>query len=104
MKLLKPLMIGILICTTAYAIPKYDDGRIQLRGIQLLQDHLDLNAYYYIPRYPRMATREDGSYEFMFMKYVGKGSGANGGLFHALIEFTLPDAEVTLLQDTYGKF
>jgi hypothetical protein len=100
MKLLKPLMIGILICSSAYAIPKYDDGRIQLKGIQLLQDHLDLNAYYYIPRYPRMATREDGSYEFMFMKYVGKGSGANGGLFHALIEFTLPDTEVTQLQDT----
>jgi hypothetical protein len=36
----------------------------------------------------------------MFMKYVGKGSGANGGLFHALIEFTLPDTEVTQLQDT----
>jgi hypothetical protein len=82
------------------AIPKYDEGRLELKGVQLLQDHEDANAYYYIPQYPRMATRQDGTFEFMFMKYVGKGSGANGGLFHALIEFTLPSNEVNKLQDT----
>lgn len=91
---------ALLLCLLCAAIPKYDEGRLQLRGIQLLQDHADDNLYYYIPQYPRMATREDGSLEFMFIKYVGKGNGANGGLFHALIEFTLPQNEVTKLQDT----
>ncbi len=95
------LFIGaIALATITLAIPKYDEGRLQLRGVQLLQDHEDANAYYYIPQVPRMAEREDGSLEFMFMKYVGKGSGANGGLFHALIEFNLPAAEVNKLQDT----
>ncbi|HYF70458.1 MAG TPA: hypothetical protein VD884_20115 [Ohtaekwangia sp.] len=100
MKTCMLLIIGIVLSLTLTAIPKYDEGRLQLKGIQLLQDHEDANAYYYIPKYPRMATREDGTYEFMFMKYVGKGKGANGGLFHALIEFTLPNDEVNKLQDT----
>lgn len=91
---------AIALTTIALAIPKYDEGRLQLRGVQLLQDHDDANSYYYIPQVPRMAEREDGSLEFMFIKYIGKGSGANGGLFHALIEFTLPSAEVNKLQDT----
>lgn len=92
--------IAVGMAFICLSIPKYDEGRLQLKGLQLLQDHEDENAYYYIPQFPRMATRVDGSLEFMFMKYVGKGNGANGGLFHALIEFTLPDAEVTKLQDT----
>jgi hypothetical protein len=107
MKTLLTTIITVLLIHVAMgiyfscmAIPKYDEGRMQLKGVQLLQDHQDANAYYYIPKFPRMATREDGSFEFMFIKYVGKGTGANGGLFHALIEFMLPNAEVNQLQDT----
>ncbi len=100
MKTLASIILGLLFVTEVYSIPKYDEGRVQLKGIQLLQDHEDVNAYYYIPRFPRMATREDGSHEFMFIKYVGKGSGANGGLFHTLIEFTLPADDIVQLQDT----
>jgi hypothetical protein len=85
----------------SFSIPKYGEGGMQLKGVQLLQDSEDANAYYYIPRFPRMSTHADGSFEFMFIKYVGKGSaGVNGGLFHALIEFTLPGDEVDKLQDT----
>ena len=91
---------AFMLCLLCLAIPKYDEGRIELKGVQLLQDHEDANAYYYIPQYPRMATRRDGSFEFMFMKYVGKGTGGNGGLFHALIEFALPAREVSNLKDT----
>lgn len=91
---------ALMLCLLCFAIPKYDEGRIELKGVQLLQDHADANAYYYIPQYPRMATRQDGTFEFMFMKYVGVGTGGNGGLFHALIEFTLPQDEITRLQDT----
>lgn len=99
-KILAAIMaVGSVLC--AFSIPKYGDGSLQLKGIQLLQDNEDANAYYYIPRFPRMSAHADGAYEFMFIKYVGKGSaGPNGGLFHALIEFTLPGDEVDKLQDT----
>ncbi len=101
---MKKLILTIISLTAAllsFSIPKYGEGSMQLKGIQLLQDHEDNNAYYYIPRFPRMATHEDGSYEFMFIKYVGRGStGQNGGLFHALIEFTMPGDEIEKLQDT----
>jgi hypothetical protein len=100
MKKILCTLIGMTFVVLCFPIPKYDEGRLQLKGVQLLQDHEDPNAYYYIPQYPRMATREDGSFEFLFMKYVGKGNGANGGLFHALIEFTMPQQEVSKLQDT----
>lgn len=94
-------LFTLALWQSVFSIPRYDEGRVQVAGIQFLQDHADNNAYYYIPRYPRMAARSDGGFEFMFMKYVGKGStGAGGGLFHALVEFTLPADEVSRLQDS----
>lgn len=101
MKKLIVTIIAMGAVLFSFSIPKYGEGGLQLKGIQLLQDHEDNNAYYYIPRFPRMATHDDGSYEFMFIKYIGKGSaGPNGGLFHALIEFTMPGDEIDKLQDT----
>ncbi len=101
MKKISAMLIAMGCYILCFSIPKYDEGGVTLKGIQLLQDHQDLNAYYYIPRYPRMATNDQGKLEFMFIKYIGKGSsGANGGLFHTLIEFTLDGGELEKLQDT----
>ena len=61
-----------------------------MKGVRLLQDATDPTAYYYVPQYPRLATKEDGSYELLCLKYVDAQGGTNGGLLHALIEFTLP--------------
>lgn len=101
---MKKFICAILIQAcflSGHAIPKYGEGGLFLKGIQLLQDDTDTAAYYYIPRYPRMATYEDGSFKFLFIKYVGKGSaGPNGGLFHAMIKFSLPEEEIIRLQDT----
>ncbi|WEK35047.1 MAG: hypothetical protein P0Y53_21370 [Candidatus Pseudobacter hemicellulosilyticus] len=101
---MKKFICALLIqacCLLGYAIPKYGEGGLFLKGVQLLQDDTDPAAYYYIPRYPRMATHEDGSFKFLFIKYVGKGSaGPNGGLFHAMISFSMPEEEVVKLQDT----
>jgi hypothetical protein len=73
---------------------KYDEGRIEIDGIQLLQDSDNALAYYYIPPYPRVSVQPDGEFEFLCLKYVGgEKKSDNGGLFHALIEFSLTPAE-----------
>ena len=99
------IFLSILFCCSSlHAIVKYDEGRIQVDGIQLLQDHLNPNDYYYLPQYPRLAQRGDGTFEFLCMKYVGKGgSETNGGLFHALIEFSLEDDQLLSIEAKLKK-
>ncbi len=77
----------------AFALVQYDQGARVVRGVQLLQDAADPRSYYYVPQYPRLATREDGSLEFVCLKYVDAQGGASGGLLHALVEFTLPEEQ-----------
>ncbi len=69
----------------------YDEGRMIINGVQLFQDSNNPTAYYYQPDFPRLATKEDGDFELMCMKYIGQGGNASGGLFHALIQFDLPE-------------
>lgn len=68
----------------------YDQGRRMIMGIQLLQDSQDSLAYYYVPRFPRLARKDDGAFELLCLKYVGADGESSGGLFHALFEFGLP--------------
>ena len=98
MKNLFTLLCLWLCVSSVFATVKYDEGRLQLiikdeiQGdliLQLLQDSEDENAYYYLPQYPRLATKGE-HFEFLCMKYVGGKEEDNGGLFHALVEFTLP--------------
>lgn len=84
------LLTWTLCTATADAQVHYDTGRRIIDGVQLLQDSSDASAYYYVPQSPRLATRADGTFEFVCLKYVGGKAETNGGLFHALIEFTLP--------------
>ncbi|WP_340200859.1 hypothetical protein [Ascidiimonas sp. W6] len=69
----------------------YDEGRLTIKGVQLLQDSNNPSVYSYIPQFPSLATKEDGDFELMCMKYIGQGGNASGGLFHALIQFDLPE-------------
>ncbi|MDO5981472.1 hypothetical protein [Flavivirga spongiicola] len=83
--------IGFLVFTSQlFAGVKYDEGRVQIDGIQLLQDSEDDNAYYYLTRFVKLSQKEDGTYEFLCIKYIGEGEQASGGIFHALVEFSLP--------------
>ncbi|MEN8145531.1 MAG: hypothetical protein ABFS14_11335 [Gemmatimonadota bacterium] len=68
----------------------YDQGRRMLNGIQLLQDSRDSLAFYYVPRFPRLARKDDGTFELLALKYVGADGESSGGLLHALFEFGLP--------------
>jgi hypothetical protein len=84
------LCLVLILGAAPQALVNYDTGQRIIDGIQLLQDASDPSAYYYIPQFPRLATRADGSFEFVCLKYVGGTADTNGGLFHALVEFTLP--------------
>ncbi|MFZ2899983.1 MAG: hypothetical protein WA004_15255 [Saprospiraceae bacterium] len=103
------LSIGIFLFAfvgfhPAFCVVKYDEGRLVINDIQLLQDSENPNDYYYLPQYPRLAQREDGSFEFLCIKYVGRGGAeTSGGLFHALIEFTLLPDELQKLQAELKK-
>ena len=88
-----------LIAKTARAIVKYDEGRLQINGIQLFQDSENDNAYYYLPPYPSVSVGERGQFEFLCVKYVGReGSRSSGGLFHVLVQFALPGEEIVALE------
>lgn len=84
--------------TWAQSLVRYEGGGRFVQGIQLLQDYADSSAYYYVPQFPRLARRSDGTFELLVIKYVGAGDQASGGLFHALVEFTLPPDVVQLLE------
>jgi hypothetical protein len=89
----------------SFAIPKYGEGSLLVNGIQLLQDDQDPKLFYYIPQYPRLAIKPTGEYEILCMKYVGQNGGSenNGGIFHALIEFTLSEDEIVDIEKELKK-
>ena len=97
-------LLGLALATPAGALVKYDEGGLIIDGVQLLQDANDELSYYYLPQYPRLATKEDGeTLEFLCVKYVGQAGKASGGIFHALVEFTLPPAQVARIQGKLEK-
>ena len=82
----------------------YDEGRIEVEGIQLFQNSNNPLHYHYLPQYPSLSTNEQGDYEFLLLKYVGSDNQENGGLFHALIKFELPiDLEELLEKELQAK-
>ncbi len=83
--------VCILVAPVAcFALVNYEKGQQFILGIQLLQDTADPDAYYYVPQFPRLSSRPDGTLEIVCTKFVGSDGASSGGLFHALIEFTLP--------------
>ncbi len=101
---MKPIAIVLLslfslAATPGFAIVKYEEGAITIDGIQLLQDRENPALYYYIPPYPRLSKTLEDNFEFLCIKYVGLGGPAtNGGLFHALITFSLTPEETAALE------
>ena len=74
---------------------KYDEGAAYIGGVTLLADRQVPTDYYYLPQYPSLSRKADGTYEFLCIKYIGEKVENSGGLFHALVDFRIPD---TLLQ------
>jgi len=69
----------------------YDAGSLTIEGVQVLQDANDPQRFYYLPQYPRLATTDEGEFQLLMLKYLGGEDDANGGIFHALVEFSLPE-------------
>lgn len=93
------LIPACLVIQAASGIVKYDEGRLEIDGVQLFQDSENSNAYYYLPPYPRISVRESGEFEFLCTKYVGvNGKGSSGGLFHVLVQFSLSKEELGNLE------
>jgi len=101
--LLAALGGALLAAAPAHALVKMDEGRRLVKGIQLLQDYADPNAYYYVPAYPRLAENADGTLAFLCTKFVDPKGKTGGGLFHALVEFSLPPKAVDELQKELKK-
>jgi hypothetical protein len=92
-----------LLAAPTWALVRYDEGRRVIKGVQLLQDASDPNVYYYVPQYPRVATRPDGALEILCLKYVGATGEASGGIFHALVEFSLPEQTLAEVEKELKK-
>lgn len=95
-----PLLITALNLT---AQVKYDEGAVYIAGVTLLQDRTNPKDYYYLPQYPRLATKEDGTLEFLCIKYIGDKVENSGGLFHALVDFKIPDSLLQLITKELRK-
>lgn len=85
------LILGVLTNNLHAAAINFDAGILSIQGVQVFEDANDSNKFYYLPQYPRLAQNDNGDFELLMLKYVGGKDGANGGIFHALIEFTLPE-------------
>jgi hypothetical protein len=101
MKTRQLLLISVLFLSALWsqATVKYNEGQVMVKGVLFLQEYENPNNYYYLPQYPRLSRNEKGLYELLCMKYVGQGGAeTNGGIFHALIEFSMPPEFVETLQ------
>src|SRR5690242_3764777 len=92
MKRILPAAMLLLCLKSSAQLVKYDEGAVFIKGVTFLQDAHDPMKYYYLPRYPRLAMRDDGSQEFLCLKYVGDKPENSGGLLHALVDLSIPDS------------
>jgi len=90
------ILLALLATAPLQAAVNYDAGVLTLEGVQVFQDADDPTAWYYLPQYPRVARNEQGDFQFLLLKQVG--GDAPGGIFHALIEFTLDESVVERVQ------
>jgi hypothetical protein len=81
----------------------YSEGSFVIGNVQLLRDMDNAKAYYYVPTTPHLAMKPDGTFEFLCLKYVGETGDASGALFHALVEFTLPDTAIAIIEKELKK-
>lgn len=94
---------GLLLASSTSALVHYDQGRREVLGVQLLQTVEDPSVYQYVPTYPQLSTKEDGTLELLCLKYVDPQGGTSGGLLHALVQFTLPPEVVARLEKELQK-
>ncbi len=106
LKITLPLFVVcalLLSALNAQALVNYEEGRLEVNGILLLQDAKDPKRYYYLPPAPRVSTRADGGLELSVIKFVDPQGDTSGGLFHMLVTFALPADELEALKEALKK-
>ena len=96
-------VLVLLLADAGWALVRYDEGRRVIAGVQVLQDASDPKVYFYVPQYPRISTRPDGTLELLCLRYADSTGTAGGGLFHALVEFSLPEDMVAAVEKELKK-
>jgi hypothetical protein len=85
---LTALGASALTAGDAAALVRFDEGRLTIDGVQLLQTVEDPNAYEYLAGDLTLARNSAGDLQLLMAKYTG-GEGTTGGILHALVEFGL---------------
>jgi hypothetical protein len=98
MRRLLGLVAALLVCQSAFGLVRLEEGSYTIDGVMLLQDYFDKTKYYYVPTVPRLSQNRDESFQLLCMKYVDPKGKASGGLFHALLDFSLPDDVLAALE------
>ena len=96
--LLLTVFFAFLVAQMAGAIVKYDEGRMEINGIQLFQDSENARAYYYLPPYPRVSVGEKGEFEFLCMKLLLKSLDLLGGQSELYEDMEYPTAASLAIQ------
>ena len=63
-KILISFLLYLFLLPYARAVVKYDEGAVYIKGVVLLQDRENPKEYYYLPQYPRLSRKDDGTLEF----------------------------------------
>lgn len=94
-------LAGLLVfaASTAQALVHYERGRMEIMGVQLLQDADEPHVYYYLPQSPYLARNADGEFELLCLKFIDAEGDASGGLIHVLVQFDLPAAAREALEE-----
>lgn len=105
MLMIKKLLFVHLLLTSLVGRTqvKYDEGAVHVQGLTFLQSSRDPMEYQYLPQFPRLATRQDGTFEFLCLKYTSAKTENSGGLLHALVEFSIPDSLLKLYEKELQK-
>ncbi|MGK0363627.1 MAG: hypothetical protein ACI85O_000680 [Saprospiraceae bacterium] len=67
-------------------------------GMLLFQDAYDEDAYYYLPKAPRLVRNEDSTFQTALVKYIDVEQNISGAYFSAILEYQLDAAEVKNLE------
>ena len=82
----------------AQPLVHYQDGRIVIDDITLLQSVNESNSYYYLPDAPRLSYGKDSTAAFLLVKYTGQTDDREGGILHMNLNFGLSESKQLDLQ------
>ena len=93
------VVISLLLAVPATALVWYEQGRLNVDGVEMFQDTEDRLTYYYLPPAPALALTAAGTPQLLCIKYVDPDGESSGGLLHFLATLELPAERVAELEE-----